>query len=314
MGSPAPTPTIDPTDPSIQHWENGLVLYSDFITPTEEASIIDSILSDDRWCGIGKRQTLHYGSHFDYTTFGASSNFTPVPEYLERLVERLPVRKEGEGKGKGRPDSFTVQYYPPGTGIPPHVDTHSVFGEYLYSLSIGSSVPMVFKKCGANEARKMRKPKRSLLGDSKAEVNRTKVVVIREKAEDDGEEKWDVWLRERSLLVMRGEARYGFTHMIRGRKYDFDEGRGEKGEMVRREGRWSITMRVVRRGGEVGCECGFPGVCDARIREEMEAEKERGRENGKEGDEEKDEEKEKRGERERKSNTETVVKVENSTE
>ncbi|KAF7866812.1 hypothetical protein EAF04_005654 [Stromatinia cepivora] len=278
MGSTTPIPTIDPSNPKIQHWENGLALYSDFITPTEEAEIISSILSDDRWSGIGKRQTLHYGAHFDYTTFGASELWTPVPRYLEELVDRLPWREEGNANGNGRPDQFTVQYYPPGTGIPPHVDTHSAFGEYLYSLSIGSSVPMVFKKCGENEARKMRKPKRSLLGDSRDEINRTKVTT---KAEDDGEEKWEVWLRERSLLLMRGEARYGFTHMIRGRKFDFDE---QRGVSVRRVGRWSVTMRRVRRGVEVGCRCGFPGVCDARIREEVEREEmereERGRENG----------------------------------
>ncbi|ESZ98590.1 hypothetical protein SBOR_1040 [Sclerotinia borealis F-4128] len=277
MGSTIPVPTIDPSDPKIQRWENGLALYLDFITPTEEAEIIASILSDDRWCGIGKRQTLHYGAHFDYTTFGASEVVTPVPGYLEGLVERLPMERETWE----RPDQFTVQYYPPGTGIPPHVDTHAVFGEALYSLSVGGRVPMVFKRCGENEARKMRRPKRSLLGDSRSEVNRTKVVVgVKEKEKKEGHEnegeKWEVWLEQMSLLIMRGEARYGFTHMIRGRKFDEveGEGEGEGGERVRvrREGRWSITMRSVRRGADVRCECKFPGVCDARIREERERE------------------------------------------
>ncbi|TGO26528.1 hypothetical protein BPAE_0057g00040 [Botrytis paeoniae] len=259
MGSTNPLPTPDPQDPSIQQWENGLVLYSNFITPEEESEIIASIQKDDRWCGIGKRQTMHYGAHFDYTTFCASDAWTDVPGWIEKLVGRLPFREEGDV------DQFTVQYYPPGTGIPPHVDTHSAFGEYLYSLSLGSAVPMGFKRCGVNEERKMRRPKRSL-GESAGVSGR------REKAEDDGEEQWEVWLRERSLLVMRGEARYGFAHGIRGRKFDVDV--DEKGEGVkrRREGRWSITMRSVKRGGEMGCECAFPGVCDARIREERERE------------------------------------------
>ncbi|KAB8303743.1 hypothetical protein EYC80_005126 [Monilinia laxa] len=276
MGSPIPACTVDPLNPNTQHWENGLALFSEFITPQEEAEIIRAILSDDRWAGIGKRQTLHYGAHFDYTTFGASELYTPIPKYLEDLVERLPL---GQKEGDGRLDQFTVQYYPPGTGIPPHVDTHSVFGEYLWSLSVGSAVPMVFKRCGENEARKMRRPKRSLLGGSRDEVNRTRGTV---KAEDDGEERWEVWLEERSLLLMRGEARFGFTHMIRGRK--FDERRGEK---VRREGRWSITMRSVRRGVDVKCECRFPGVCDARIKEEMERERQKEIEKEKESNSEK---------------------------
>ncbi|KAF7896222.1 hypothetical protein EAF00_006236 [Botryotinia globosa] len=261
MGSTNLLLTSDLQNPSIQHWENGLVLYSDFITAEEEADIIASIQKDDRWCGIGKRQTMHYGAHFDYTTFCASDAWTDVPDWIEGLVGRLPFKEEGEGKGKV--DQFTVQYYPPGTGIPPHVDTHSAFGEYLYSLSLGSAVPMGFKRCGVNEERKMRRPKRSL-GEVSGDVRR------REKAEEDGEEKWEVWLRERSLLVMRGEARYGFAHGIRGRKFDVDaEGEGCK---RRRDGRWSLTMRSVKRGAEMGCDCAFPGVCDARIREERERE------------------------------------------
>ncbi|THV51587.1 hypothetical protein BGAL_0106g00260 [Botrytis galanthina] len=274
MGSTNPLPTSDPRNPSIQHWEDGLVLYSNFITADEEAEIIASIQKDDRWCGIGNRQTMHYGAHFDYTTFCASDAWTDVPGWIEKLVGRLPFK----GKGEGKVDQFTVQYYPPGTGIPPHVDTHSAFGEYLYSLSLGSAVPMGFKRCGVNEARKMRRPKRSL-GEGGGEGRR-------EKAEEDGEQKWEVWLRERSLLVMRGEARYGFAHGIRGRKFDVDEGEGLK---RRREGRWSLTMRSVKRGTEMGCACAFPGVCDARIREERireEREKER---------EEKGNEKEKEG-------------------
>ncbi|KAG4035631.1 hypothetical protein MFRU_001g04000 [Monilinia fructicola] len=273
MGSAAPASAADASKRRAQHWDNGLALFPDFITPQEEADIIGAILRDARWGarGAARRQTLHYGAHFDYTTFGASDAHTPVPGFLEELVGRLPLRPRA---GDGTLDQFTVQYYPPGTGIPPHVDTHSVFGEYLWSLSLGSAVPMVFKRCGENEARKMRMPKRSLLGGSREEVNRTQGTA---KAGDDGGERWEVWLEERSLLLMRGEARFGFTHMIRGRK--FDERRGEK---VKREGRWSITMRSVRRGADVKCECRFPGVCDARIKEEMEREKEKERENNSE--------------------------------
>ncbi|KAF7939678.1 hypothetical protein EAE99_001483 [Botrytis elliptica] len=283
MGSTNPLPTPDPQNPSIQHWENGLVLYANFITPEEEAEIIASIQKDDRWCGIGKRQTMHYGAHFDYTTFCASDAWTDVPDWIEKLVGRLPFREEG-GVAV---DQFTVQYYPPGTGIPPHVDTHSAFGEYLYSLSLGSAVPMGFKRCGVNEERKVRRPKRSL-GEGVGVANGSESGK-REKAEAevDGEKKWEVWLRERSLLVMRGEARYGFAHGIRGRKFDVDvDGDGdEKREGVkrRREGRWSLTMRSVKRGAEMGCECAFPGVCDARIREERERE-EKGNEKEKENE------------------------------
>lgn len=254
----APLPYVDPAYPNIQRWENGLILHNEFITEEEEEAMIAAILNDDRWTGIGKRVTLHFGPHFDYTTFATSeTQTTPLPTYLTDLLPRLPVQDH-------LPDQFTVQYYPPGTGIPPHVDTHSAFREALYSLSIGSAVPMSFKRCGATEARRMRKPKRSLLGNpetgSKENPREPKSAV-----EEANVEAWDLFLPRRSLLIMTGPSRYGFTHKISSRKFDQRDGR-----VVAREGRYSITMRNVKRGDDVGCDCEFPEVCDARIRQERE--------------------------------------------
>lgn len=322
--SPQHKPITNPSNPDHHIWKNGLELHTNFITPEEESEIIKAILADGRWIGIARRQTLHYGVHFDYSTFGASEEeWTEVPGWVRLLVGRLPG---GEGQGEGvakergkvdesrKLDQFTVQYYPPGTGIPPHVDTHSVFGEDLWSLSLGCGVPMGFKRCGGKEARKMRMPKRCLVGDEGGkeeegvgvDAGEGKTVGVvnseeKEKAEAEAE-NFEVWLEERSLLCMRGDARYGFTHGIRGRKYDervtddvksvsgkrkgmsdedngvSEDGKDENNEekqtiRIKREGRWSITMRSVRRGEEIGCECKFPGVCDARFREEREREK-----------------------------------------
>lgn len=264
----APPPRIDPACPSIQQWDNGLVLYNDFITEEEEASIIEAILNDDHWAGHGKRLTRHFGPHFDYTTFGVSETaVTPPPPYVTDLLPRLAIQNR-------LPDQFTVQYYPPGGGIPPHVDTHSAFHEALYSLSLGSTVPMCFKKCGEDEARRMRKPKRSLQSTSSAaategldSTKRSPEPNNKPPTEDEDSytdsEEWELFLPPRSLLLMMGPSRYGFTHKIRGRKFDQRDG-----QMVAREGRYSITMRTIKKGDEVGCTCDFPGVCDAQIREE----------------------------------------------
>ena len=257
----APAPQIDPANPNIHRWENGLILIHDFISKEEEAAMIAAILNDGQWVDHGRRQTIHFGPHFDYTTFAASeTDMTPPPKYLTDLLPQLPVQDY-------LPDQFTVQYYPPGTGIPPHVDTHSAFGEALYSLSIGSTVPMGFRRCGPADAIRMRKPKRSVAGTSDTpETPEMPQGSVKNGADTEtpvAEESWELPLPPRSLLLMMGPSRYGFTHKIRGRKFD-----QINGQMVAREGRYSITMRTVRNGGEVGCNCDFPGVCDARIREE----------------------------------------------
>ncbi|KAL2192128.1 hypothetical protein L209DRAFT_676278 [Thermothelomyces heterothallicus CBS 203.75] len=295
---PAPAPTVDPSQPNTLRWDDiGLVLTLDFITEEEETAMIKAFHAQDvpgrdskseAKAAKRRRVSRHFGYHFDYTTFGASeTHFTPVPSYISSLLPRLPIQSY-------LPDQFTVQYYPPGSGIPPHVDTHSMFGEALYSLSFGSAVPMQFRMSGPNDARKMRLPKRSLQPDGGAAPSHNqpgegerdddhhhhhegkkgweqqqKQQKDKEGEQEEEEEEqeppaWELLLPARSLLLMTGPSRYGYTHAIRARKTDIIDGR-----TVPRRDRYSITMRTVRRGSEVGCDCAYPGVCDARIREEM---------------------------------------------
>lgn len=252
------------------------MLVHDFITEDEEAAMIAAFHDVDPRLDGKRRISQHFGYHFDYTTFGASeTSFTPVPSYITDFLPRLPIQDY-------LPDQFTAQYYPPGAGIPPHVDTHSMFGEALYSLSYGSAVPMVFRMSDANDARKMRLPRRSLQssvseskleGGSGTEAKSTpttpesqSTMKVKSKPEEPASEhpSWELVLPPRSLLLMTGPSRYGYTHGIKSRKTDIING-----EMVHRQGRYSITMRTIRRGDEIGCNCMFPGVCDARIREEQ---------------------------------------------
>lgn len=88
-----------------------------------------------------------------------------------------------------------------------------------------------------------------------------------EEEEDDKQEEWEMELPPRSLLILKGPSRYGWTHGIRGRKYD-----QEGTTVVPRSDRYSVTMRRIKPKAEVGCRCEFPDVCDWRIREERERE------------------------------------------
>lgn len=98
------------------------------------------------------RLSLHYGLHFEYRTMGVSDT-APVP-FPEWLLPLLPSRSalalehgyEHDREHEDRdPDQVCLQYYPPGSGIPPHADTHSVF-DRLYALSLGAPVEMEFRR------------------------------------------------------------------------------------------------------------------------------------------------------------------------
>jgi alkylated DNA repair protein alkB family protein 8 len=100
----------------------------------------------------------------------------PFPEELLPLVERLQALP-----GVGPLDQLTVNEYPPGVGLSPHVDTHSAFGDAIVSLSLAGPAAMALRRGGA---------RRALL------------------------------LPPRSALVLAGEARHAWDHYIPHRKAD----------------------------------------------------------------------------------------------
>lgn len=64
-----------------------------------------------------------------------------------RRQRQREERRRHQALGGRPPDQVCLQYYPPGTGIPPHVDTHSTYDE-LYALSLGAPVLMQFRLDG----------------------------------------------------------------------------------------------------------------------------------------------------------------------
>jgi alkylated DNA repair dioxygenase AlkB len=99
------------------------------------------------------------------------------------------------------PDQAIINEYLPGQGIADHIDCTPCFGDVVISITLGSSAVMELK-------------------------HRAKVV--------------PVLLEPCSALVLRGDARYHWTHGIPKRKQDVFEGR-----MIERGRRISITFRKV---------------------------------------------------------------------
>ncbi|TRY92045.1 hypothetical protein DNTS_006469 [Danionella cerebrum] len=180
------------------------------------------------------RRVKHYGYEFCYDSNNVDKD-KPLPGGLPVECEAVLQRCVADGHISVLPDQLTVNQYRSGQGIPPHVDTHSAFEDTILSLSLGAKTVMDFKH-----------------PDGRC------VAVV---------------LPERSLLVMKGESRYLWTHGITPRKTDVvpvSETRGS-GVMTsdlsnltlsRRETRTSLTFRKIRRHP---CKCSYPSVCDSQL-------------------------------------------------
>ncbi|KAI1175555.1 hypothetical protein F4777DRAFT_322430 [Nemania sp. FL0916] len=263
--------------PTIPH---GLRLQPDFITPAHEAQLLHIFQHELEWPEAkkpGTRLSLHYGYTFDYKTFGIDPDipYRPFPDWLRPLIPYVggegqgevdgELDEEGRDKRKGRdPDQVCLQHYPPGAGIPPHVDTHSAYDE-LFALSLGSPVIMRF--------RRTRDPPSPTPSPSPPSATTTKdkdTVMAEPKPEKEAPEREfvDIDLPPRSMMQMSGDARLHWEHGIAKRKKDVLA----DGTTVRARGdRWSITYRWLRAGGV--CECGNERLCDtAQMRRGVERE------------------------------------------
>ncbi|CAJ2512624.1 Uu.00g007430.m01.CDS01 [Anthostomella pinea] len=154
----------------------GIFWQSDFITVDHEQKLLQKFRHELQWPdskGSSARLSLHYGYTFDYKTFGVDPDipYKTFPDWLEPLIPT------SEGRP---PEQVCLQYYPPGAGIPPHVDTHSPYDQ-LYALSLGAPVIMQFR-----------------LGDQRTDVD----------------------LIPRSMMQMSGDSRLHWTHGIKKRKRD----------------------------------------------------------------------------------------------
>ena len=120
---------------------------------------------------------------------------------LPHWLQRIALHLAADGLMSKAPDQAIINEYAPGQGIASHIDCVPCFGDVVISLSLAAPVVMDLKQ---------------------------------------KEKHMPILLEPRSLLVLRGEARYEWTHGIAKRQQD-----SVNGTTIPRERRLSITFRNV---------------------------------------------------------------------
>jgi alkylated DNA repair protein alkB family protein 8 len=154
----------------------GLILLEDFITQEMESVLISLIKCEDN--KMKNRHVEHFGFEFIYGSNSVDHN-NPLERKIPNECDELWTLFDQRCPVLAgfRPDQLTVNQYQPGQGIPSHCDTHSIFEDAIISLSLGSSIVMEFKNPQTGEHLSKLLPRRS-------------------------------------LLIMTGESRFGWTHGI----------------------------------------------------------------------------------------------------
>lgn len=139
--------------------------------------------------------------HYGYK-YDYTSRSIRFENYLGSLpVPFLVIAEKIKGLTGEMPNQAIVNEYVDSQGIAPHIDCEPCFGDTIVSLSLNGTAVMKFRNPGTTEA-------------------------------------IDIFLERRSLLVMKGDARYNWTHEIPGRKFD-----NYNNTKILRGRRISITFR-----------------------------------------------------------------------
>lgn len=194
------------TDPGGRSFERdfGISYVAEWLAQTE-AEKLAAFADAMPWDDAMRRRVQHYGWRYDYRNRSVrpEDRLGPLPAILAELAERLAA----ESWFPEPPDQAIINEYLPGQGIASHTDCAPCFGGVVASVSLLSAVPMELRPVARPEAPET------------------------------------VWLAPRSLLALHREARYEWTHGIRGRKSDLLNGR-----RVFRRRRISVTFRKARPG------------------------------------------------------------------
>eukprot|EP00268_Persea_americana_P057238 TRINITY_DN6842_c0_g1_i10.p1 TRINITY_DN6842_c0_g1~~TRINITY_DN6842_c0_g1_i10.p1 ORF type:complete len:380 (-),score=65.01 TRINITY_DN6842_c0_g1_i10:826-1965(-) len=256
LPTPPPHPHCDPHHPlKVQHQAYasvvsssvasdlgipGIYLLHDFVTPAQEQELLSAV--DARpWKSLAKRRVQHYGFEFLYKTRNVDPKqfLGDLPSFVSFILEKISLFPDLSIAESNIVDQLTVNEYPPGVGLSPHIDTHSAFDRLIFSLSLAGPCIMEFRKY----------PQGTWLPLPSERENSDHCSNVERRA---------IFLPPRSMLLLSGEARYAWHHYIPHHKVDMVDGLAIR----RGSRRVSFTFRKVRTGP---CCCDFPEYCDSQM-------------------------------------------------
>ena len=121
-----------------------------------------------------------------------------------------------------------LNLYRPGEGITAHVDLLNRFDDGIIGVSLQSGCVMTFERGAPDDGRKPR-----------------------DASDPDAWNRWDLYLPERSILVLSADARYLWTHGIPARMHDLVQDHHGDACLIERGTRLSITFRWLLPGADI---------------------------------------------------------------
>jgi alkylated DNA repair dioxygenase AlkB len=179
----------------------GLEYVSDFITIEEHDELINCI-NNEKWLDDLKRRVQHYGYKYDYRT--RYVDYSMKIGNLPNWIISVAKKIQTSDFMDELPDQMIVNEYLPGQGISAHIDCEPCFGDTVISLSLGSTCVMKF-------------------------------------SDKYSSEKIEVFLEPRSIVILKKDARYNWTHEIVPKKKDIF-----KNIPFQRSTRISLTFRNIK--------------------------------------------------------------------
>lgn len=165
-----------------------------------------------------------------------------LPSFVSKVLDKIGAFPGVKNCTSKLVDQLTVNEYPCGVGLSPHIDTHSAFEEMIFSLSLAGSCIMEFRQYPKGS---WRAP--PSIGNGTDEVSIQDPQCIRKA----------IFLPPRSMLLMSGEGRYAWHHYIPHHKID-----DVAGQVIKRNSRRvSFTFRKVRMDL---CDCEYRQFCDSQ--------------------------------------------------
>lgn len=182
---------------------DGLIYYPDLLTKNQQNYVLSEI-DKQVWSTELSRRVQHYGYKYNYKnrSIDSSMKLEQLP-YITGDKWHFTVLPAMELWMKNLiselPDQLIINEYLPGQGIAAHIDCEPCFKDVIVSVSLGWPYEIIFTEVKT-------KKQESLL------------------------------LEVGSALILRGEARYNWTHEIKRQKNDGD---------IPRQRRVSLTYRNV---------------------------------------------------------------------